>query len=154
MKRKTASGAYVVEFAIVVTVFLIVLLGLIDFARLLFLWNSLAEATRVGARTAVVCKHNSNLVTQRMTGIASIGSDNIRTIWFDTKGNANPNCYSANTSDTCAAVEVSITGVSFSPISPIGWIGFNTIDALSSRTYLTREMMGLDVSVPDAGCPY
>ena len=43
-----------VEFAIVIVVFLIFVFGAIEFARLLFEWNRTVEATRAGVRAAVV----------------------------------------------------------------------------------------------------
>jgi Flp pilus assembly protein TadG len=43
-----------VEFAIVVPVLMILLMGIIDFGRALFLYNNLASAVREGARFAAV----------------------------------------------------------------------------------------------------
>ena len=51
-----------VEFAIVAVVFFMLLLGIMDFGRMLFQWNAAAEATRWGARVAVVCDHDSNQI--------------------------------------------------------------------------------------------
>jgi hypothetical protein len=56
MKRQ--KGLYIVEFAIVGLLFFILLFGVIEFARALFVWNTLTEATRRGARLAVVCPVN------------------------------------------------------------------------------------------------
>jgi hypothetical protein len=53
MKRQ--KGLYIVEFAIVGLVFFILLFGALEFGRALFVWNTLTEATRRGARLAVVC---------------------------------------------------------------------------------------------------
>jgi hypothetical protein len=44
-----------VEFAIIGALFFIVLFAVIEVGRLLFTWNTLEEATRRGARVAVVC---------------------------------------------------------------------------------------------------
>jgi hypothetical protein len=44
-----------VEFALIGALFFIVLFAVIEFGRLLFTWNTLEEATRRGARVAVVC---------------------------------------------------------------------------------------------------
>lgn len=53
--RKRQKGLYLVEFAIVGGVFLLILFTLIEFGRALFVMNSLGEATRRGVRLAVVC---------------------------------------------------------------------------------------------------
>jgi hypothetical protein len=39
----------------VLLAFLMFLLGVTDFARMLFAWNAATESTRLGARFAVVC---------------------------------------------------------------------------------------------------
>lgn len=52
------KGMYTVEFAIVGSVFLITLLSIIQLGIVLLTWNALSEATRRGARVAVVCPVN------------------------------------------------------------------------------------------------
>lgn len=56
MTRPAASqrGAAMVEFAIVIVVFLILVFGGMEFARMLFQWERTIEATRAGVRAAVV----------------------------------------------------------------------------------------------------
>lgn len=58
------EGVTTVEFALVGAVFFIVLLGIIEFGRLLYTWNMLTEATRRGARVAVVCPVNHSAIRQ------------------------------------------------------------------------------------------
>ncbi len=47
-------GAAAVEFALIALVFFTLLLGIIEFGRLLYLWNTVQEVTRKAAREAVV----------------------------------------------------------------------------------------------------
>lgn len=58
VRRSTQRGATAVEFAIVAVVFLLLLIGGIEFGRMLFYWNAAVEATRLGARVASVCDVN------------------------------------------------------------------------------------------------
>lgn len=51
---RAERGAAAVEFAIVLTVLLLILLGIIDFGRLLFVSQAVKSASREGARTAVI----------------------------------------------------------------------------------------------------
>ncbi|MES2633732.1 MAG: TadE/TadG family type IV pilus assembly protein [Pseudomonadota bacterium] len=51
---KRSRGAVAVEFALVVTVLLLLLFGLIELGRAIFKWNSATEATRIGARMAAI----------------------------------------------------------------------------------------------------
>jgi Flp pilus assembly protein TadG len=53
-----------VEFAIVGLVALVILFALIEFSRLVFVINSLSEATRRGARMAAVCPLNDPAIAQ------------------------------------------------------------------------------------------
>jgi len=56
-------GAAAVEFALVATVFFTLLFGVMEFGRLLYLWNTTAEATRRGARIAAVCDLNDGAIS-------------------------------------------------------------------------------------------
>jgi hypothetical protein len=149
-----STGAYVVEFALVVTIFLTILLAIMDFGRLFFQLNSAAEATRFGARTAVVCKLNSSAVIEKMRIFASLPlSTDISVDWYDATGTINSSCRSS-VSDTCAGVSVRIQNIAFTPISPITWIGFNSVSVPGFQTYMTREMLGLDPENLLANCAY
>jgi Flp pilus assembly protein TadG len=54
MQKKAARGATLVEFALVLVVFLMLLLGIIDFGRYFFIQHTLQFATREGTRLALV----------------------------------------------------------------------------------------------------
>lgn len=64
MTRCRQHGVTTVEFAIIGLVALVVLFALIEFSRLVFTINSLAEATRRGARMATVCPLNDPAIAQ------------------------------------------------------------------------------------------
>ena len=49
------AGATIIEFSLVLIVFLTFFLGILDLSRMLFSWGAANEATRAGARYAVVC---------------------------------------------------------------------------------------------------
>lgn len=52
-------GVAAVEFALIVIPFLLLLLGAMEFGRLLYLWNTAQEVTRSAARQAVVSNFDS-----------------------------------------------------------------------------------------------
>ncbi len=52
LRDRSASSA--VEFALVITIFVVFLFGIIDFSRAFWEWNRAAKATQEGARFAVV----------------------------------------------------------------------------------------------------
>ena len=53
-KRRRERGAAAVEFAIVAMLFFTVVLGIMEFGRILYVWNTVQEVTRRAAREAVV----------------------------------------------------------------------------------------------------
>jgi len=62
MKQKSRfhqRGAETVEFAFVAVFYFTLLFGVFEFARALYTWNVLTEATRRGARMAAVCPPQS-----------------------------------------------------------------------------------------------
>lgn len=53
-RRPRSAGQAVVEFALIIPIFLTLLLGIVDFGRVVWASNSLASAAREGARFAIV----------------------------------------------------------------------------------------------------
>ncbi|MFC4313499.1 TadE/TadG family type IV pilus assembly protein [Steroidobacter flavus] len=53
--RRLEQGVTCVEFAIVAAVLFMVIFGVIEFGRALFIANALTESTRRGARVAAIC---------------------------------------------------------------------------------------------------
>ncbi|MES2299560.1 MAG: TadE/TadG family type IV pilus assembly protein [Pseudomonadota bacterium] len=105
MQRR--AGAATVEFALVVVAFMIVLLGIIEMGRTLFLFNSAAEATRRGARTATVVALNSPDILLDMQRIMpDLTAEQVSISYLPA------NC----TTDTCAYVQVSLLGYTVRPM--------------------------------------
>lgn len=67
--RLRQRGATAVEFAIVISLFLMLMLGIMEMGRVLYYWNSAVEATRLGARIAAVCDVNAAAIKSRMINI-------------------------------------------------------------------------------------
>jgi len=56
------KGTTTVEFAIIGTMFFVILFGIVEMGRALFVWNGLADITRRAARIAAVCPPNNTSV--------------------------------------------------------------------------------------------
>lgn len=139
-RKSRQSGATMVEFALVFIIFLTFVLGITDFSRMLFTWNAATEATRAGARYAVVCD-DMNMkakVLARMQALLPQIND-INLAWEDASGNS---CSTA----TCTGVTVTIVGLNYQWISPIAGAAaaLSPIPMPTFKTYLTREIMGQD----------
>ena len=124
VRRSPAQkGATSLEFALIALVFLGVLFAILELGRMLFYWNSVTEATRLGARIAVVCDINEPNIKIRMQQISPYLPDGNIDIAY-----APANCGAAN----CESVTVSVTpGVQFDLMIPgvslaISLPGFST----------------------------
>lgn len=134
--NKANLGAATVEFALVLIIFLTFLLGITDFSRMLFTWSAANEATRAGARFAVVCDDtgNSAQVLAKMQGLLP-QIQTINLAW------APAGCTAA----TCEGVTLTITNLNYQWISPIaGLARMSPIPMPTFSTYLPREIMRQD----------
>ena len=129
-------GATTVEFALALIVFLTFLLGITDFSRMLFTWSAANEATRAGARFAVVCDNTGNqaqVLAKMQALLPQISTINVA--WAP----------AACTAATCTGVTVTITGLNYHWISPIaGLASLAAIPMPTFSTFLPRESMRSD----------
>jgi hypothetical protein len=99
---KNQKGASMVEFTLIALIFFMVLLGIIEFARALFVWNTMVEATRRGARVAAVCPVSTTGIEQvkqaaildnvpgdgKDSSLLGLTADNIIVSYFDSNMNS------------------------------------------------------------------
>lgn len=127
---KKQTGAAAIEFALVCSLLFTLLFGMMEMARMLFYWNSAVEATRYGARMAVVCDLNDADIKTRMKERLAILPLSKIQINYEPAG-----C----TVDTCQSVTVGIlSGVAvttFIPYVPL------TLTLPPFSTTLPRESM-------------
>lgn len=130
-----ARGAATVEFSLVLLMFLMFMLAVTDFSRLLFAWNAATEATRLGARYAVVCDDTGNkaAVLARM----KMMQPEIADIALDWRP-------AGCTAATCEGVTVTITDLQFHWLSPVLGSAVATVALPTFSTYLPRESMRQD----------
>jgi len=103
---RSQRGVAAVEFAIVAGLLCTLLLGVMEMGRLLFTWNAAVEATRFGARLAVVCDMNgANIKTRMISRLPSLTNANITISYLNP-----PAAVNTCTAATCKAVRVSLTG--------------------------------------------
>lgn len=138
---KKQCGATMVEFALVLIIFLTFLFGILDFSRMLWTWNAANEATRWGARTSVVCDQGAAAVLTNMKKfLPQLTAANVNIDWYDETGNISTTCDHTN----CAGVNVRIKNLNYQWISPVGFSNYGSIPMPGFSTYLPREVMGQD----------
>ena len=65
-------GVAAVEFALIASIFFTLVFGVMEMGRMLFYMNTAAEATRLGARVAVVCDVNAAVIKTKMINMLGI----------------------------------------------------------------------------------
>ncbi len=138
--RSGQAGAAAIEFALVASIFFMLLIGIAEFSRVLFYWNTAGEATRLGARIAVVCDVTDTAVKDRMTLLMPLlKASNIQVAYEPSGCDAD-----ADTArNSCRSVTVSVANVSvktFIPVVPI------TVSLPPFTTTLPRESLDSSTS--------
>ncbi|MCK9394504.1 MAG: pilus assembly protein [Methylobacter sp.] len=133
------------EFTLIALLFFAVLFAIIEFSRALFVWNALTEATRRGARMAVICPVGSGIPKQvaifgdkggSLTTspiVVGLTPDMVNVSYFDQAGavSADPTLI--------RFAEVNITGYTHTLIIPL-W--GSSITAPAFTTTLPTESLG------------
>lgn len=132
--RKSQRGVAAVEFAIVGALFFMVLLGAMEMARLLWTWNAAGEATRLGARLAVVCDKDDPVIKARMRRMLAALDNSHITIDYLNPGQPVNSC----TPSTCKSVRVTLAGYTHQPIIPFAAL---SVPIPQFQTTLPKEFM-------------
>ena len=153
MKMRGQSGVVTVEFAIIGLVLLVVLFGVIEFGRLLFVVNTLTEGTRRGARLAAVCpvgdpKPASAAIFDSGNGSSSViyglSTGNVAVEYLDANGTVIASPGTAANFNSIRYVRARIVGFNLQlfipPIMP-------TVPLNGLSTTMPRESLG----IPRAG---
>ena len=143
------DGQTLVEFAFVALLFFTLLFGIMEFSRALWTWNTIVQATRAGARYAVVevptstdvqvrnfvVYHDSAEPPTRLPVLPGLNPSNVTVQYLKNDGTS-PSPFNKY---QCDVIQVSITGYTFNFIVPIFGSG---ITLPSFTTTLPLEGMG------------
>lgn len=151
--RRRQAGLAAVEFALIAAAILFpLLIGIMEFGRIIFYWNAATEATRLGARLAVVCDLDDSTIKSKMNALFPVIDTTEIQIIYEPAG-----CTTTN----CQQVQVSIVKPdpqwtalrSFLSSAPDAWVFRPSFPRFS--TTLPRESMrssfgplGAEVSNP------
>lgn len=128
-KRKPRSGQTLVEFALVLMILLLVILGTVDFARLFFTWASMANAAREGVRFGTVHPtqwtagdaadpDNIEYRTRRLLATLGTGTPTVEIHCFDAHGQAYGDDPSYCTRGNQIHVIVTVAFYTWTPLIP------------------------------------
>lgn len=120
---KHQQGAAAVEFALASILFLALVIAVIEFAMLMYVYSSAIEATRLGARIAVVCDVGEAAVKSRMKNMLSILESSNISVSYPASG-----CSAA----TCDPVTVRIQNLTYHTTIPLVPLSFPIPDFATS----------------------
>jgi Flp pilus assembly protein TadG len=129
-QSKSRSGASAVEFAVVAPVFFLVVLGIIEFGRMVMVQQVITNAAREGARIAVLDSATAAKVTQRVTDYLSAARLSGATI------SISPNPPTSAKYDEQVSVEVRIP---FSAVSAMSRPFLSKATVLTANSVMRRE---------------
>ena len=133
------QGLVALEFTVLAAVFFLVLFAMIGFARAVYIYNATSQATRLGARVAVVCDKDSAAIKSKMiASVPGLTTGNITVAYAPIGCDANSSANSSN--KICSSVTVSITGFNVVIATPSSY-PLNSLVVPSFSTTLIRESM-------------
>lgn len=153
MNAKRMSGVYVVEFAIIGSLLLVLLFGVLEMGRLYFTVNGLDEVVRRGARLAAVCDIRDERILRRAifndinnsgtsSLISSLNTAHLKLVYLNENGVVvdSPNDLSSATGFRAIRyVQLRVDNFPFELLIP-GFRGVFTLPAF--RSTIPRESLG------------
>ena len=155
-RRARSRGQGLVEFAIVFPIIAMVVLGLVDLSRAVYSYNTLAQAARSAARTAIVNQEVADVQARAISSAASLGLTTANVdVCFKTATSAQADCSSST--DNCpestrvlgclAVVEATLA---YRPMTPVISMIWSTISLSSTSIGSIEHVCPSDSS---SSCP-
>ncbi len=141
-------GQALVEFALAIPIFLLLMVALFDLGRAVFAYNTLTNAAREGARLAIVNQDIPTIVehAKNETAIVELNDPSVSVAFYQT----NPDG-TADTTDPCSPAAVGCLAVvsfeaTYQPITPI----ISNILFGDGVTFTAKSVLSVEYSCPNA----
>jgi hypothetical protein len=152
-----SRGQALVEFSLVLPLFLLLFMVVMDLGTAVFTLNSLTNAAREGARLAIVNQDSASVIqrAENQVSIGEINAPNVTIAFY----HEDQNTGAPDTSSTCSPVAVGCLAVvtfesTYRPITPIiGRILFKNGVTLTAETVLSVEYSCPNTTHTAAQCP-
>ena len=139
-------GQALVEFALVIPLFLLLLVSIFDLGRAVFAWNTLSNAAREGARIAIVNQYKPSIVARakQSTAIVELNDPSVTVDFYQVNADGTP-----DTSAQCALIAVGCLAVvsfeaTYQPITPM----VSNILFKNGVTMTARAVLSVEYSCP------
>jgi Flp pilus assembly protein TadG len=145
-RGRRRRGQALVEFALVIPIFLLVLVAIFDLGRAVFAYNTLTNAAREGARTAIVNQYKPTIVARakQQTQIVELNDPSVQVDFYQVNADGTP-----NTSIQCVAIAVGCLAVvsfeaTYQPLTPL----VSNILFKDGVTFTARAVLSVEFSCP------
>jgi len=140
-----------VEFALVIPIFLLLLVSLFDLGRAIFAYNTLTNAAREGARMAIVNQNKPSIVqrAKNSTTIIELNDPSVLVNYYQenadgSRGGACPSAASASPSVAVGCLAVVSFEATYQPITPI----VSNILFKNGVTFKAESVLTVEYSCP------
>lgn len=154
------EGQGLVEFALVLPVFLLIVMGLADLGRAVYEYNSITNAVREAARLAIV-NQDTTKITARAVGqssMAETGGPSVTVTFRESGPNADPSSNPVCNPIAVGCVAIVSFETTFKPLTPIiGRVIYPSGVTFTATSVETIEFLCPNAAIPaiasSANCP-
>jgi hypothetical protein len=150
-RHDKSRGQTLVEFALILPIFLLVLMGILDLGRAVYYSSTLSNAAREAARQAIVdqtCSHVSGEAIQRTVGMSNVS---VTVVWLNPSGTQTRTCQPTPSGTANIGDRVVVTlGYDYNAATPI--IG-NLVGTIHLQGTSTFGVEATCIEGPPPTCP-
>jgi Flp pilus assembly protein TadG len=139
-----SRGQALVEFALVIPLFLLMMVALFDLGRAVFAYNTLTNAAREGARLAIVNQYQPSIIARAksQTAIIELDDPSVSVTFWQVAANGNPDMSKPQCDDLVAVGCLAVVKfeATYRPITPfVSNILFGSGVTLTATSQLSVE---------------
>ena len=156
MHRHAGRGQSLVEFALVLPIFLLIVMGIVDLGRGVFAYNSVTNGAREAARLAIVNQDAASVQARGVSqvAIAETATPNITVSYRQPTPNANPASNAVCSPVNVGCIAVVTFQTTFKPITPIlsGFLFPSGVN-LTATSAMAVEFVCPNATTAAGACP-
>jgi Flp pilus assembly protein TadG len=155
-RHRSSRGQALVEFSLVIPIFLLLLVGLFDLGRAVFAYNTLTNAAREGARLAIVNQDEALIIqhAKNASAIVELNTPNVEVHFWQTKNDGTPDLTKVCDLVANGCMAVVSFEATYQPITPIiSNIIFKDGVTFTAESILSVEFFCPNATTTAANCP-
>jgi Flp pilus assembly protein TadG len=162
--ERRQRGQGLTEFALVIPIFLLLVVALFDLGRAVFAYNTLTNAAREGARTAIVNQYTPSIVARAksQTNIVELDDPSVSVTYWNVRSDGKPDTSKSQCNSLVAVGCLVIVKfeATYRPITPFisnilfgNGVTFTATSQLSVEYSCPRDLSAPTVAADAAACP-